>query len=174
MVFEQRRHIKCFSTLVTHFFSAMYVFIVQHQICLIEKICSAGLTLMITFRTIVMIIKYMSVYAGLTFHRLSTYMTNICALFLILFLFLIFRFLWFFFIRSSENFLYLWNFIGIRFNSWYWRFLYFILYFDRINSRVFLQHQLWIVNYYCVKSLSNDLSNENIKTGVSRGMIFQK
>ena len=33
-------------------------------------------------------------------------------------------------------------------------------------SRVFLQHQLWIINYY-IKSLSNNLSNENIKTGVS-------
>ena len=33
-------------------------------------------------------------------------------------------------------------------------------------SRVFLLHQLWIVNYY-VKSLSNNLSNENINTGVS-------
>ena len=37
-------------------------------------------------------------------------------------------------------------------------------------SRVFLQHQLWTVNYY-IKSLSNNL---NIKTGVSREMIFQK
>ena len=34
-------------------------------------------------------------------------------------------------------------------------------------SIVFLQHQLWIDNYY-VKSLSNNLSNENIMTGVSR------
>ena len=41
------------------------------------------------------------------------------------------------------------------------------------NSRVFLQRQLWIVNYY-VKSSSNNLSNGNIKTGVSREMIFQK
>ena len=40
-------------------------------------------------------------------------------------------------------------------------------------SRVFLLSQLWIVNYY-VKSSSNNLSNENIKTGVSREMIFQK
>ena len=40
------------------------------------------------------------------------------------------------------------------------------------NSRVFLQRQLWIVNYY-VKSSSNNLNNENIKTGVSREMIFQ-
>ena len=39
-------------------------------------------------------------------------------------------------------------------------------------SRVFLQRQLWIVNYY-VKSNSN-LSNENIKTGFSREMIFEK
>ena len=41
------------------------------------------------------------------------------------------------------------------------------------NSRVFQLRQLWIVNYY-VKSSSNNLSNENIKTGVSREMIFQK
>ena len=34
------------------------------------------------------------------------------------------------------------------------------------NSRVFLQHQLWIINY-CVKSSSNNHSNENINTGVS-------
>ena len=33
--------------------------------------------------------------------------------------------------------------------------------------------QLWLVNYY-IKCLSNNLSNENIKTGVSREMIFQK
>ena len=38
------------------------------------------------------------------------------------------------------------------------------------NSRVFLPCQLWIVNYY-VKSLSNNLSNENIKTGAFREMI---
>ena len=38
-------------------------------------------------------------------------------------------------------------------------------------SRVVFQHQLWIVNYYVI-SLSNNLSNENIKTGVSREMIF--
>ena len=44
---------------------------------------------------------------------------------------------------------------------------------DKVFSRVFLQRQLWIVNYY-IKSLSNNLSNENIKTGVSREMIFQK
>ena len=37
----------------------------------------------------------------------------------------------------------------------------------RFKSRVFLQRQLWIVNYY-VKSSSNNLSKENIKTGVSR------
>ena len=42
------------------------------------------------------------------------------------------------------------------------------------NSRVFLLlRQLWIVNYY-FKSLSNNLSNENIKTGVSREIIFKK
>ena len=41
------------------------------------------------------------------------------------------------------------------------------------NCRVFLQRQLWIINYY-VKSLSNNLSNENIMTGVSREMIFKK
>ena len=34
------------------------------------------------------------------------------------------------------------------------------------NSRVFLQRQIWIVNYY-VKSLSKNLSNENKNTGVS-------
>ena len=39
-------------------------------------------------------------------------------------------------------------------------------------SRVFLLRQLWTVNYY-VKSSSNNLSNENIKTGVSREIIFQ-
>ena len=33
----------------------------------------------------------------------------------------------------------------------------------RNSSRVFLQCQLWIVNHY-VKSFSNNLSNENIKT----------
>ena len=38
---------------------------------------------------------------------------------------------------------------------------------------VFLQRQLWIVNYY-IKSLPNNLRNKNIKTGVSREMIFQK
>ena len=43
-----------------------------------------------------------------------------------------------------------------------------------VFSRVFLQRQLWIVKYY-VKSSSNNLSNEIIKTtGVSREMIFQK
>ena len=36
-------------------------------------------------------------------------------------------------------------------------------------SRVFLQWQLWTV-----KSLSNNISDENIKTGVSIKMIFQK
>ena len=40
-------------------------------------------------------------------------------------------------------------------------------------SRIFLQRQLWMVNYY-VKISSNNLSNENIKTGVSREMILQK
>ena len=39
------------------------------------------------------------------------------------------------------------------------------------KSRVFLLHHLWIVNYY-VKSPSNIIRNENIKTGVSRDMIF--
>ena len=38
---------------------------------------------------------------------------------------------------------------------------------------VFLQRQLWIVNYY-IKSLPNNLRNKNIKTVVSREMIFQK
>ena len=37
-------------------------------------------------------------------------------------------------------------------------------------SRVFLLRQLWIINYY-FKSSSNDLSNEDINTGVSREMI---
>ena len=37
---------------------------------------------------------------------------------------------------------------------------------------VFLLRQLWIVNYY-VKTSSNNLSNENIKTGLSREMIFE-
>ena len=40
-------------------------------------------------------------------------------------------------------------------------------------SRVFLLRQIVIINYY-VKSLSNNLSNENIKTGVSTEMILQK
>ena len=40
-------------------------------------------------------------------------------------------------------------------------------------SRVFLLRQLLIVNYF-VQSSSNNLSNENIKTGVSREMMFQK
>ena len=40
-----------------------------------------------------------------------------------------------------------------------------------LNSRVFLQRQLWILNYY-VKSLSNKFSNENIKTGVSKNSSF--
>ena len=44
--------------------------------------------------------------------------------------------------------------------------------FFRITYRVFLLRQLWIVNCY-VKSLSNNLSNEVIKTGVSRKIIFQ-
>ena len=37
---------------------------------------------------------------------------------------------------------------------------------ERFHSRVFLLRQLWIVNYH-VKSQSNNLSNENINTGVS-------
>ena len=37
---------------------------------------------------------------------------------------------------------------------------------QQIISRVYLLRQLWIINYY-VKSLSNNLSNENIKTGLS-------
>ena len=41
------------------------------------------------------------------------------------------------------------------------------------KSRVFLLRQIWIVNYY-VKSSSNNLSNENINTSVSREIIFQK
>ena len=42
--------------------------------------------------------------------------------------------------------------------------------FIKGNSRVFLLRQISIVNYY-VKSLSNSLSNENIKTGVFREKI---
>ena len=38
-------------------------------------------------------------------------------------------------------------------------------------SRVFQRHQLWTVNYY-IKSLSNNLSNENINTGSSREVMF--
>ena len=34
------------------------------------------------------------------------------------------------------------------------------------KSRVFLQRQIWIVNYY-IRSQSKNLSNENINTGVS-------
>ena len=45
--------------------------------------------------------------------------------------------------------------------------------FEFNNNRVFLLRQLWIVNYYD-KSLSNNLSNENRNTGVSREMIIQK
>ena len=40
-------------------------------------------------------------------------------------------------------------------------------------SQVFLLCQLWIVNY-CLKSLSNNLSNKNINTGITREMVFQK
>ena len=43
----------------------------------------------------------------------------------------------------------------------------------RPKSRVVLPRPIWMVNYY-VKSFSNNLSNENIKTGVSRKMILQK
>ena len=43
----------------------------------------------------------------------------------------------------------------------------------KVISRVFLLCQIWIVNYN-IKSLSNNLSNETIKTGVSREMIFEK
>ena len=42
----------------------------------------------------------------------------------------------------------------------------------KLKSRVFLLRQLWIVNYY-VKSLSNNLRNENINTGISREIILQ-
>ena len=55
------------------------------------------------------------------------------------------------------------------FESWIWN-------APRVSiGEVFLQHQLWIVNYY-VKSLSNNLIIENIRAGVSREMImiFQK
>jgi hypothetical protein len=40
-------------------------------------------------------------------------------------------------------------------------------------SRVFLLRQLWIVNYY-IKSSSNNLSNENIKTGVFPEKLYFK
>ena len=40
-------------------------------------------------------------------------------------------------------------------------------------SRVFLLRQLWIVNYD-VKTSSNNLSNENINTVVSREIILKK
>ena len=43
----------------------------------------------------------------------------------------------------------------------------------RTSIAVFLIRQLWSVNYYA-KSSSSNLSNENIKTGVSRDMILQK
>jgi hypothetical protein len=43
----------------------------------------------------------------------------------------------------------------------------------QIISRVFLLRKLWTVNYY-LKSLSKNLNNENIKTGVSSEMIFKK
>ena len=36
----------------------------------------------------------------------------------------------------------------------------------------FLKHQLLIVNYY-IKNSSNTLSNETIKTGVSRELVLQ-
>ena len=42
---------------------------------------------------------------------------------------------------------------------------------NNLINRVFLLRQLWIVNYY-VKSSSNNLSNENIKTGVSKIVHF--
>ena len=41
------------------------------------------------------------------------------------------------------------------------------------KSGVLLLRQIWIVNYY-VKCSSDNLSNENKNTGVSREMIFQK
>ena len=40
-------------------------------------------------------------------------------------------------------------------------------------SRVFLQRQLWIVNYY-MKRISNNFSDEKIKTGVSREIHISK
>ena len=45
--------------------------------------------------------------------------------------------------------------------------------FYNVNYRVFLQRQLWIINYY-IKTSPNDLSNENRHSGVSREIIFQK
>ena len=41
------------------------------------------------------------------------------------------------------------------------------------HSQGFLLHQLWIIDYY-VKCSLNNLSNENITTGVSREMTIQK
>ena len=41
------------------------------------------------------------------------------------------------------------------------------------NSRGFLLRQIWILKNY-VKSLSNNLSNENMNTGVSREIVIQK
>ena len=40
------------------------------------------------------------------------------------------------------------------------------------KSRVLLLHQIWIINYY-VKCLSENLSNENKNTGVSREIVIQ-
>ena len=40
-------------------------------------------------------------------------------------------------------------------------------------SRVFLQHQLWTVNYY-IKRFSNNLTNGNINTGFFREIVLKK
>ena len=70
------------------------------------------------------------------------------------------------------------SFLGFPICFWY---LYIFLYVFNVQwgqtklnlLAVFLLRQLWIINYY-VKSSLNNLSNENIKTGVSREMLFQK
>ena len=49
--------------------------------------------------------------------------------------------------------------------------LYYSISSFRHQSRGFLLRQLWIINYY-VKCSSNNLNNENINTGVSRGIII--
>ena len=53
---------------------------------------------------------------------------------------------------------------GHGFREWFFTFLW---------PAVFLLRQLWIINYH-VKSLSNNLRKENVKTGLSRETISQK